>query len=183
MINIRSALASDLEFMVLIDLKSEGTTTKNSSKTLEELEEHRRTISSFIRNEEIGIGAYICEEQSSNKKIGLLMYRVRNCDSVPDYSILGRIDRNEFPKDGQLMEVYQLWVDKDYRKQGIASQLKLRLEEEAKSRGIQIVYSYTEESNIPVIKMNTKMDYNEVWRGTIWDGIVRIAFLKHISLN
>lgn len=110
------------------------------------------------------------------------MYRIRNRDSVPDYSILHRIDRYVFPNDGQIMEVYQLWVDKNYRKRGIASELKLRLEDEAKTRGIQLVYSYTEESNILVIKMNNKLDYKEVWRGPIWDGIVRIAFIKHIVL-
>jgi ribosomal protein S18 acetylase RimI-like enzyme len=182
MVHIRPAFASDLEFMIRIDLKSEGTTTTNANKTPEELEEHRNTISSFIENNEKGKGAFICEDHSSKKQIGLLMYRIRNRDSVPDYSILHRIDRYVFPNDGQIMEVYQLWVDKNYRKRGIASELKLRLEDEAKTRGIQLVYSYTEESNILVIKMNNKLDYKEVWRGPIWDGIVRIAFIKHIVL-
>lgn len=109
------------------------------------------------------------------------MYRVRNRDDVPDFSILRRIDRALFPEDGQLMEVYQLWVDKDYRKRGIAYELKLKLEEEARIKGVQLVYSHTEESNIPVIKMNSKLDYEVVWRGPIWDDqIVRIAFIKHL---
>ncbi|MNY75862.1 hypothetical protein D3C86_2152660 [compost metagenome] len=45
------------------------------------------------------MGAFICEEQSSQKKIGLLMYRVWNRDLVPDYSILRRIERNLFPEE------------------------------------------------------------------------------------
>lgn len=181
MIVIRKALACNLDFIFSIDFKSEGTTTTNADKTPEEIMEHRHTVSSFIENDDNGIGAFICEDQSYKKKIGLLMYRVRNRDDVPDFSILRRIDRALFPEDGQLMEVYQLWVDKDYRKRGIAYELKLKLEEEARIKGVQLVYSHTEESNIPVIKMNSKLDYEVVWRGPIWDDqIVRIAFIKHL---
>jgi ribosomal protein S18 acetylase RimI-like enzyme len=178
MFHIRPALTDDLEFMVRIDLKSEGTTTTNANKTPKELEEHRNTVASFLQNSKKG--AFICEDQSSRKQIGLLMYRIRNRDFVPDYSILQKIERGVFPYNGQLMEVYQLWVDKDFRKKGIASKLKLRLEDEAKNRDIQLVYSYTEATNIPVLKMNKKLNYKEVWRGPIWDGIVRVAFVKHL---
>lgn len=179
MFRIRPPLMSDLEFMIRVDLESEGTTTTNAAnKTPEELEEHRNTIVSFLQNRDKG--AFICEDQSTRKQFGLLMYRIRNRDSVPDYSILQRIDRGVFPDNGQLMEVYQLWVDSEFRKQGIASELKLRLEDESKYRDIHLVYSYTEATNAPVLNMNKKLNYKEVWRGPIWDGIVRVAFVKHL---
>ncbi|MCR2806823.1 GNAT family N-acetyltransferase [Paenibacillus soyae] len=179
MFPIRQANVEDLPFIIRIDLEDEGTTASMAgNKSAEELDEHRKSMASFLASAEKG--AFLCDAPFSHHPIGLMMFRIRNRDLVPEYSILRQIDRSLFPDQGQLVEVFRLWVDRNYRKRGIATLLKRRLEQEAKRRGVPVIYSYTEAANIAVIQMNQKLEYNEVWRGPIWDGVVRVAFVKHL---
>ncbi|MGM1047006.1 MAG: GNAT family N-acetyltransferase [Bacillota bacterium] len=45
------------------------------------------------------------------------------------------------------MEIFQLWVDPNYRRSGIATMLKKRLEEVAKINNVNLIYTHTEERN------------------------------------
>jgi len=76
------------------------------------------------------------------------------------------------------MEVFQLWVHPDYRRLGLATKLKLKLEEEARVHKVDLIYTHTEESNVHVIELNKKLGYFEVRRGAIWDDITRISLVS-----
>jgi ribosomal protein S18 acetylase RimI-like enzyme len=85
-----------------------------------------------------------------------------------------------FPADGGFCEIFQLWVAPEYRRQGLATHLKQQAEEEAQRRGINLLYTHTEESNKHVIELNLKLGYSEVRRGPMWDEAVRVSLIKQM---
>ena len=108
-------------------------------------------------------------------------FRDRLKESFESWSVFPEIDKKHFPGDGRFCEVFQLWVRRDYRRKGLATKLKRRLEEESLARGIGTMYTHTEEENAHVIALNSKLGYSEVRRGPIWDGILRVSLIKHLQ--
>lgn len=177
---IRHADISDLEFLVRIDLKDEGiTSTSEIEMTHEALDNHRLKIMKFVTDKDRG--ALIFEDKNK-AKIGLLMYSIVNRDAeFPWKTIYHELDRQLFQEDGRFVEVFQLWVSPNHRRNGIATKLKLKLEDFAKNNSVNLIYTHTEEQNNHVIELNKKLGYKEVWRGPIWDHIVRISLIKYID--
>jgi len=177
---IRKAGNVDLNFMIQIDLKDEGVTTSDSYLAEEELKEHSNKILRFVTEEDRG--AFIFEDEKSRKRIGLIMYSIVNRDGkFPWKTIFHELDRDLFQEDGRFMEIFQLWVAPEYRRSGIATKLKLKLEELAKTNDVNLIYTHTEERNQHVIELNEKLGYRIVRRGPIWDEIVRVSLIKQIQ--
>jgi ribosomal protein S18 acetylase RimI-like enzyme len=180
MLNLKKADMDDLEFLISIDLKNEGySTAVMTEMTSKEKEVHKNKISSFITEKDKGV--FIYEDCNQNTRVAMIMYSIINIDSqLPEYSILNKLDRSIFPENGRLIEVFQMWVKKKYRNQGLATKLKVKLEDVAKSLGIQLIYTHTEENNDIVIHLNKKLGYKEIRRGPIWDEIVRVSLIKNL---
>lgn len=178
MITLRKARLEDHLFLVKTDLKEEGYTSDHTEMTDQELAEHKEKILSFLTNE--NKGAYIVEEESNNQQIAMIMFRISHRDSVNPDSIFDELDRTLFQKDGRFLEIFQLWVHPQYRKMGLATKLKLKLEEEAVSRGINLVYTHTEETNKIVLHLNERLGYKEVRKGPIWDDVIRVSLIKQL---
>jgi ribosomal protein S18 acetylase RimI-like enzyme len=179
MIQLRVADINDLSFLVEIDLLDEGVTPTEEIQQSKEAAQHRDKISLFLT--ESDKGAFIYEDLETNKKVGLVMYRITNRDKeYPWKTIYHEINRSLFQEDGRFIEVFQLWVDSNYRRQGLGKKLKEKLEEEARNRNINLIYTHTEERNQHVINLNMKLGYKEVRRGPIWDNIVRASLTKHL---
>lgn len=177
---IRKAVKTDLDFMIQIDLKDEGITTSDSILTEEELKDHSNKILKYVTEEDRG--AFIFEDEKSKKRIGLIMYSIVNRDAkFPWKTIFHEIDRGLFQEDGRFVEIFQLWVAPEYRRSGIATKLKLKLEELAKSNDVNLIYTHTEERNKHVIELNEKLGYRIIRRGPIWDEIVRVSLIKQIQ--
>jgi ribosomal protein S18 acetylase RimI-like enzyme len=177
---IRKAQLTDLGFLVQIDLKDEGVTLPSGSQMNKAyLRLHHDKIMRFVT--EKGRGAFIYEDKDSKKRIGIIMYSIVNREGeYPWKTIFNELDRSLFQEDGRFVEIFQLWVAPDYRRLGIATKLKRRLEEVATTNDINLIYTHTEERNIHVVELNKKLGYKEVRRGPIWDEIVRISLIKHI---
>ncbi|WP_171651469.1 GNAT family N-acetyltransferase [Paenibacillus foliorum] len=178
---IRKADITDLNFLVQIDLKDEGITSNGETQMTEaDLELHREKIMRFVMEKDRG--AFIYEDKKDKcRRIGLIMYSICNRDgNYPWKTIFHELDRSLFQEDGRFVEIFQLWVDPNYRRFGIATMLKLKLEEIAKSNDVNLIYTHTEEQNLHVIELNKKLGYKEVRRGPIWDEIVRISLIKHL---
>ncbi|MCR8642009.1 GNAT family N-acetyltransferase [Paenibacillus sp. N1-5-1-14] len=79
------------------------------------------------------------------------------------------------------MTVFQLWVDREHRRGGIATKLKQKLEELAKTIDVNLIYTHTEEKNSHVIELNEKLGYKIIRRGPIWDEIVRVSLIKQLK--
>ncbi|MCJ8010157.1 GNAT family N-acetyltransferase [Paenibacillus sp. KQZ6P-2] len=177
---IRKAGITDLDFMIQIDLKDEGVTTSDSLKTEEELKEHSSKIMRYVVEEDRG--AFIFEDEESKKRIGLIMYSIVNRDGkYPWKTIFQELDRSLFQEDGRFLEIFQLWVAPEYRRSGIATKLKLKLEELAKTNNVNLIYTHTEEKNKHVIELNEKLGYRKVRRGPIWDEVVRVSLIKQLQ--
>lgn len=180
LLKLRQATINDHEFLVQIDLKDEGYTVSNEVEmTKQEIDEHSRKIKSFLTNKEKG--AFIIEDSYLNKKIGMIMYSIVNRDLVMPYKIYNELDRSLFQKDGRFMEIFQLWIDGKFRRLGLATKLKHKLEEAAKYHKVNLIYTHTEEKNHHVIELNHKLGYKEVRRGPIWDDVIRVSLIKKIK--
>jgi ribosomal protein S18 acetylase RimI-like enzyme len=180
-LNIRRAEINDLEFLVQIDLKNDGyTVSEEVAMTKQEKEEHHEKINKFVTEQDKG--TLIVEDLNSDKRIALIMYSIANRDSVyPWKTIFNELDRNMFQNDGRFMEIFQLWVHPKYRRQGLATKLKLKLEDEAQNHKVDLIYTHTEESNVHVIELNKKIGYQECRRGSIWDEVIRVSLIKKLS--
>ncbi|SMF79089.1 Acetyltransferases [Paenibacillus uliginis N3/975] len=127
-------------------------------------------------------GAFIFEDEKSRKRIGLIMYSIVNRDGIfPWKTIFHELERSLFQEDGRFVEIFQLWVAPEYRRSGIATKLKLKLEELAKTNDVNLIYTHTEEKNKHVIELNEKLGYRIVRRGPIWDEIVRVSLIKQLQ--
>lgn len=180
MIKLRRANTEDLDFLAIIDLKDEGISVPiYSNMTLSKKEEHREKILKFLFENDKG--AFVFEETDSDKRIGMIMYSIANRDIVyPWKTIFNELERSLFQDDGRFMEIFQLWVHPNYRRKRLATKLKLKLEEEARTYGVNLIYTHTEETNIHVIELNKKLGYQEVRRGSIWDGTIRVSLIKQL---
>ncbi|TCZ79326.1 GNAT family N-acetyltransferase [Paenibacillus albiflavus] len=177
---IRRAEATDLDFLIQIDLKDEGVTTSDISMTEEDLKEHSSKILKFVTEQDRG--AFIFEDEKIGKRIGLIMYSIVNRDyKFPWKTIFHELDRSLFQEDGRFVEIFQLWVAPENRRTGIATKLKLKLEELAKTNNVNLIYTHTEERNKHVIELNEKLGYRIVRSGPIWDEIVRVILIKQIQ--
>lgn len=176
----RKARPSDLDFLVHIDLTNDGYASINEVVwTDKEKLEHRSKIHKFIVDpERVTI---IAEHLSTGERIGLIMYSISNRDvEYPWKTIFHELDRSLFPEDGRFAEIFSLWVHPDFRRQGLATRLKIELENNVLPLGVSVIYTHTEERNGHVVELNKKLGYHEVRRGAIWDDTVRVSLLKHL---
>jgi ribosomal protein S18 acetylase RimI-like enzyme len=181
MLTIRKATLADLDFLIRVDLEDEGiTSTTPINRTAQELANHRDKIAGFVTTSDDR--AWVFEDQASGQVVGTILYRfrdrVREERTEANEFLFRFIDDDWLPLDGRFCEVYNLWIDPLYRRQGLASQLKQHMEAEARRRGIKVIYTHTEECNKHVIAMNEKLGYQVIRRGPIWDNIVRVSLLK-----
>jgi ribosomal protein S18 acetylase RimI-like enzyme len=165
--NIRKATSTDLDFLIHADF---DTYTQGALA-------HREQIKQFIEDEDKG--AYVCEVENG-KLVGMILWRYRNrlTEILPEWSVFNHIDKEIFPPDGNFCEPFQLWVEPEYRQKGIATQLKLHVETDARMRGVKMIYTHTASDNSIVLHLNQKLGYNEVRRGKIWDEVERVSLVK-----
>lgn len=176
---IRRANIDDLDFIVRTDLLNEGYTSNSDVMTIEEVDRHTQKLKQFIVDEEKGI--LVLEDAEQNGCIGYIMYRISNRDNpYPWKTAFSELDRNLFQEDGRFLEIYNLWVNSEYRRQGLATFLKKVIEIEAKRHSVSLIYTHTEAENEHVIELNRKLGYVEVRRGRIWDQVIRVSLIKHI---
>jgi ribosomal protein S18 acetylase RimI-like enzyme len=178
---MRKATLADLDFLVKVDLADEGiTSTSPTNRTAQELADHREKMIDFVTK--ANDVAWVYENQATGQLVGIIMYRFRDRlheeRSETNEFLFRFIDDSWLPPDGQFCEVYNLWVDPSYRRQGLASQLKQHMEAETRCRGIKVLYTHTEERNKHVIAMNEKLGYQAIRRGPIWDPVIRVSLVK-----
>ncbi|MEK8131598.1 GNAT family N-acetyltransferase [Paenibacillus filicis] len=178
---MRKAIITDHEFLVRIDLKNDGYTVSDKVEmTEQEKEEHSKKIERYLIDPEKG--AFIIEDSVSSKPIAMIMYSIANRGSVyPWKTVFTELDPNLFQSDGRFIEIFQLWVHPNYRRLGLATKLKLKLEEDALYHKVDLIYTHTEEANSHVIELNKKIGYQVVRQGPIWDDVIRISLIKKLS--
>ncbi len=182
MLLLREAVPSDLDFLVAVDLKDEGVTLPHLAEAgPEELAEHRSKITAFVSDDDKA--AWVYEDTGTRRLIGITLWRYRNrlSENFEGWSIFPQLPADLFPTDGGFCEIFQLWVAPDYRRQGLATRLKQQAEAEALRRGVNLLYTHTEERNTHVVEMNLKLGYREVRRGPIWDEVVRVSLVKPLQ--
>ena len=125
-------------------------------------------------------------DSERDERIGMILCRFRqwNPNDTDEYgsdSVFRELPERVFSSDGRFCEVFQLWVDERYRRRGLGTRLKKQLERESCRRGIQLIYTHTEETNLHVLELNRRLGYEEVRRGPIWDETIRVSLIKRLE--
>jgi ribosomal protein S18 acetylase RimI-like enzyme len=178
---LRTATQNDLDFLIKIDRDDEGCASPAQYFTQEELSEHRAKIAAFVTHADDC--AWVLEDGEAGNLVGAIMCRFRDLmsEATGTYNSLRIVGDTWLHPDTRYCEVFQLWVDPKYRRQGLATRLKQHIESEAQERGVNFVYTHTEEQNAHVIDLNRKLGYHEIRRGPIWDEITRVSLVKRLD--
>ena len=161
---------NDLDFLVQIDREDEGITpTEEFQKSKENVEEHRQKILKFLTDPDKG--GFVYEDSKCHKQIGAIMYLVSNRDAVyPWKTVFQELDRDLFQDDGRFIEIFQLWIAPEYRRKGLGTKLKQRVEQVARELKINLIYTHTEETNEHVIEFNKNLGIGK--SGAVQFGII-----------
>ena len=193
MVSIRRANMDDFYFVVEIDLVSEGISQGNSCLPVscEEESEYFDKIARFL-DPSLNTGeteftacpkyALICEDKEAKERIGLIMFLLRsmNDPAFQHFGIYDKFERNVFPADGRVCEIFQLWVAPEQRRKRHATELMKKAEEIALYNNINMIYTHTEEVNDHVVELCEKLGYEVIRKGTLWDEVVRISQVKYL---
>jgi ribosomal protein S18 acetylase RimI-like enzyme len=182
---IRRANLSDLDMLVSADLAvdvedSAGEVIEAESWNEVERTAHRAKIATYVLDDDKC--TWVGVDVQSGQFVGMLMtwFRDRKTETRTEATeyLFHCIDESILPPDGRFVEVFQLWVHPEYRRRGLASQMKRECEVEARRQKIQMIYTHTRERNANVIELNLKLGYVEIRRGPIWDEYVRVSLVK-----
>jgi ribosomal protein S18 acetylase RimI-like enzyme len=185
MFEIREATSSDIEFLTVADLKTgteeDGVTIPAEMQDKHAFRNHLAKMGAFVLDE--NKGAWVGVTREDDQRAGMILCRFRNrlTESFDDSTIFDELDAAIFPKDGRFCEIFQLWVEPMYRRNGLALQLKGHLEAEALRRGVKMIYTHTRGSNLHVLELNRRLGYTEVRRGPIWDDVIRVSLVKQLQ--
>ncbi len=119
--------------------------------------------------------------QTANRSVGAIMVRTSN-PSEP--TVTENTWKLLIPIIGSSMrfaEIFDLWVEPEFRRQGIARELKSTLEAECKSRGIEWIFTFQHPENAEAIHMNEALGYEHIGSHAIYDAISRVCFLKRVA--
>jgi ribosomal protein S18 acetylase RimI-like enzyme len=184
MFTIRPADLSDLDFLVETDLLNEGYTPTPDEAPLtdEERAAHREKIAAFVTVQtEAG---WVAIDAGTDQRVGMILARFRDrSNELPTEAnlfLFRFLDDSLFPADGRFCEIFQLWVNPQYRRRGIATRLKKEVEAETRRRGMGMIYTHPEETNTHVVEMNLRLGYQQVRCGPIWDEVPRISLVKSV---
>lgn len=179
-IEIRRASEQHLDFLTQVDLEDEGIT--NAILGRGDFNQHRTRMREFLGDSAAG---WVIGAAERSKPIGTIMCRFRDLRAEAPVEknlfLLRYLPRSTFPDDGRFVETYQLWVDPEFRRQGLAYQLKQHLEIESRRRDIKQIYTHTEKTNAHVIRMNLNLGFRVVREGPMWDDIVRVSLVKNLG--
>ena len=179
---LRRAIEDDLDFLVWIDVHGEGEDPSYMAAwTDAERSDHRLKMLGFICDDDKF--AFVLQSGDCSRIGGICGRRINIRDDLPSWSVFHQLDASLFPKGGRLCEIFQLWVDPNFRRRGLASQLKIEAENEARRNGLEAIYTHTKASNEDVIALNVRLGYREIRRGPIWDNTIRVSLLKNLAIK
>ena len=174
MFTTRKAIDQDLEFLLTIDRMS----CEREQYPWAHVE--REPIIRIFVEDMKGFG-FVAENEK--KSIGAVMLRISN-SSGPFYNKnLPEILQPILGSSTQFVDIFDIWIDPEYRRKHVATALKRALEEECVERGIEWIFTFQHPENIPAIRMNEKLGYKHIGNSPMYDDVVRVCFLKHISGN
>ena len=186
---IQKALQPDLDYLTLADLRCGA-----EEDGIEEPPELKDPAA--FQAQRVKIGKFIHDDQkvawigwtADQKPAGMLLCRFRDKSKespeiFSDGTAFGELDPAIFPHDGRFVEIFQLWVEPEYRRMGLATQLKRHVEIEAARHSIGMIYTHTRETNLHILELNHRLGYEEVRKGPIWDDVIRVSLVKYISIK
>ena len=182
MTTIRSAHPDDLDFMLWVDQQNEGQPSEYDEPMREMTDGQRAKTTEFLTREDGG--AWVADDLVAKKRVGLVLCRFRvlgQGNETPTDDFLCGLNEPLLSDGARFCEVFNLWVHPDYRRQRLATSLKLQLETESRRRGVTLIYTNTELANTHVIALNEKMGYRKIRQGPIWNDVIRVSLVKQLG--
>jgi ribosomal protein S18 acetylase RimI-like enzyme len=185
MLRLRRATLEDLDTLTTVDLAVDREDAPDEpfyadSWTEQERAAHRDKIAAYVSDTDKATWVY--EDTETGRLAGIVMGWFRDRRHEPHIEatdfLFRFVDESILPDDKRFCELFQLWVDTAYRRQGLATALKRQMEEEARCHGMHMIYTHTHERNAHVITLNRKLGYVEVRRGPMGDDAVRVSLVK-----
>lgn len=179
MLILCEATEDELDFMTQIDLEDEGMSQVRKYSQAD-FDRSRKRLAGYLKSDSDAV--WVFKDEESSKCNGLIIFRYRDLEKEPveeANQLLEHLPRNVFPNDGKVTEIYQLWVDPEFRRRGLGTQLKRQAEIESKKRSISMIYTHTEETNAHIIDLNVKLGYEKVRRGRLGD-VDRVSLIKQV---
>lgn len=180
---LRRATPQDLDYLVDADVRSDIEDERihdlSGAILRDRLQSRAVRIEPFVRSP-----AYVAwvATNIASQTLGTILYRVRD-RALPDeapWSVFSVIPLDVIPDDGRFFEIYQLWVEPGSRRQGVATRLKLQVEEDARRMGVSMIYTHTAAVNEHIVSLNLRLGYREIRRGSMWDDIERASLVRSV---
>lgn len=174
---LRPATLLDLNFLVWIDTKDEGVSSSYMANWDDaDWARHREQIRAYITDADKL--AIVATEAGSEKRIGAIYASFLQADDLLKAWAFLPEARAHFPADGRFCNIFQLWVDPEWRRKGLGTALKQALEPASTERGVGAIFTKTESANPHVVELNRRLGYQKIYIGPMWDAIERVALLK-----
>lgn len=177
---MRQATLQDVHFLTEGDLAADREDARGEHTYFDEWDEHAYTahrvrIARFVT--EPGHWALVSEQQG--KPAGLFLGRLRqmNSSETDGISALASV----LPEGTLFGEVFQLFVRPESRRLGMATALKREFESLARGEGAVLLYAHTRARNEHVLALNHALGYTEIYRGPLWDEVMRVSLVKWLQ--
>ncbi len=171
---------ADLDEAVAILSRGEGYTGTSVPHLLEPRRLRSRLLP-FIESEAHGAWKATIAGRSDAAGLLFFLHSNRLRDVLEPTDVLGKLKPSLFPPSGDFVQIFDLWIASEFRRLGMASALKDRLERYAESRNIAMLYTVTESDNEPARSLNKKLGYVELYTGPMWDEVPRTALAKYLG--
>ena len=188
---LRRAGPGDVDTLVELDRRADAEHGEGFAASWSEGERvaYRRRIAAFAEPTRVDAVAWVADwtgdEGRSSRGVGaILAHPVRlgqQARSNEPHVLSDPPYRGLVPADGRFIEVFQLWVEPAFRRRGLGLKLKRTLEDHAARREIGLIYTHVRADNGPAIMLNHRLGYREIFRGPLWDEVVRVGLIKRVS--
>ena len=182
-LRMREADTSDLDYLIWADYQHESFES-NASNQAPDPSEHADSIRPFVSDPDLGAWVLVNECATNLIHAGMILFRFRTLVEPRDgdYArLFHELPSKVFPPGGWFCEVFNLRVEPEYRRQGLATRLKNQMEVVARERDVRLLYTHTEERNAHVIELNRRLGYEPIRCGPIWDDVPRFSLTKRLQ--
>ncbi len=173
---LRPLRADDLTEVAGALQKGEGYTLAEGER-LPTLQEVRRSLADYGVD---GLHAGLVASAADGEIRAFLLYVLgdRSSGMYGADNLIMRLPPPAFPASGRFLQIHDLWVSPEWRRQGVARALKSALEAVARANDLEMIYTVTEATHTAALRLNASLGYRAIYTGPMWDEVERVALVK-----
>lgn len=175
-LELRPLRPEDLAEIARALQKGEGYTLAKGER-LPALQTVRRSLANYGVD---GIHAGLVASAADGATKAFLLYVLgdRSSGMFGADNLIMRLPASAFPPNGRFLQIHDLWVSPEWRRQRVASALKSALEAVVRANDLEMIYTVTEATHTAAMRLNAGMGYRAIYTGPMWDDVERVALVK-----